>query len=115
MTAVRTLILAMSAILSLYGVACFVAVEAKADAAAGRKVMGMCQVCHGKDGIAKLAEAPNLAGQKEAYLAKSLHDYKSGARKHEQMTIIAATLSDDNIADVSAYYASIQVTVTVPQ
>ncbi|KQT53197.1 hypothetical protein ASG43_18380 [Aureimonas sp. Leaf454] len=78
-----------------------------ADLVRGKKVMGMCQVCHGKDGIAKLEEAPNLAGQKESYLVKALMDYKTGARQNEQMAVVASGLEDADIADVAAYYASI--------
>nr|WP_224007568.1 cytochrome c [Aureimonas sp. SA4125] len=77
----------------------------------GKKVMGMCQVCHGKDGVAPLLEAPNLAGQKETYLVKALMDYKTGVRQNEQMTVVASGLEDADIANVAAYYASIPFTV----
>ncbi|MGQ0486632.1 MAG: c-type cytochrome [Hyphomicrobiales bacterium] len=91
------------------------AAEAAGDAAAGKKVMLKCQVCHGKDGIAKLPEAPNIAGQKETYLVKALTSFKAGERKNEQMTVVIKGLSDDDIANVAAYYASIKITVQVPQ
>lgn len=101
--------------LSLVALGCVVSGHAEADRVAGQKVMRACQVCHGKDGIAQLAEAPNLAGQKQAYLEKSLKEYKSGARKHEQMAVIAGMLSETDIANVAEYYASITITATVPQ
>ena len=89
--------------------------EAAGDAAAGKKVMVKCQVCHGKDGLAKLPEAPNLAGQKEKYLVNALQSFKAGERKNEQMTVIVKGLSDEDIANVAAYYSSIKITVEVPQ
>ena len=89
--------------------------QAAGDAALGKKVMIKCQVCHGKDGLAKLPEAPNLAGQKEKYLVKALTSFKAGERNNEQMTVIVKGLSDDDIANVAAYYASIKITVDVPK
>jgi cytochrome c553 len=88
---------------------------AAGDPVAGRKVMAKCQVCHGKDGLAKLAEAPNLAGQKQNYLVNALKSFKAGERKNEQMTVVAKGLSEEDIANVAAYYASIKITVEVPQ
>lgn len=85
--------------------------SAAADLVRGKKVMAMCQVCHGKTGIAPLAEAPNLAGQKETYLVKALMDFKTGARQNEQMAVVASGLEDADIANVAAYYASVPVTV----
>ncbi len=86
-----------------------------ADSRAGRaKVAGVCQACHGMDGLSKNPEAPNLAGQIENYLAKSLAEYRSEVRKNESMNIVAKELSDDDIANISAYYASIQVDVIPP-
>jgi cytochrome c553 len=86
-----------------------------ADAAAGRaKVAGVCQACHGMDGLSKNPEAPNLAGQIENYLAKALTEYRSEVRKNEAMNIVSKELSDEDIANISAYYASIQVDVIPP-
>jgi cytochrome c553 len=86
-----------------------------ADAQAGRqKVAGLCQACHGMDGLSKNPEAPNLAGQLENYLAKALTEYRSEARKNETMNIVAKELSDQEIANVSAFYSAIQVDVVPP-
>lgn len=85
-----------------------------ADAGAGRQKIVTCQACHGLDGLSKNPEAPNLAGQIEGYLVKSLREYRSGDRRHEAMNIVAKELSDEDIADVAAYYASIQVDVLPP-
>jgi cytochrome c553 len=84
------------------------------DARAGRQKLTTCQGCHGLDGLSKNPEAPNLAGQIESYLVRSLAAYKSGERKNESMNIVAKDLSDEDIADVAAYYASIQVDVLPP-
>lgn len=79
---------------------------------AGRKVARLCSVCHGIDGIAKVPEAANLAGQNPAYLARQLQAFRSGERKNETMSVLAPTLSDTQIADVAAYYGAIQIAVT---
>ncbi len=75
-----------------------------ADANAGKTKAAQCAACHGPDGIAVLPEAPNLAGQVEGYLVKTLKDYRSGARKHEQMGVMARGLSDRDIDNLAAYY-----------
>ncbi|WP_445503657.1 c-type cytochrome [Microvirga sp. G4-2] len=85
-----------------------------ADARAGRQKITTCQACHGLDGVSKNPEAPNLAGQIEGYLVKALAEYKSGARKNETMNIVAKDLSDQDMADIAAYYSSIQVDVLPP-
>jgi len=84
------------------------------DARAGRQKITSCQACHGLDGLSKNPEAPNLAGQVETYLVRSLEAYRSGERKNESMNIVAKELSDEDIADMAAYYASIQVDVLPP-
>ncbi|MCB5173859.1 MULTISPECIES: c-type cytochrome [Microvirga] len=93
----------------------FVSVPADAaDPHAGRQKVVVCQACHGMDGLSKNPEAPNLAGQVEGYLVKTLKDYRSLERRHESMNIVAKDLSDEDIANVAAYYASIQVDVLPP-
>lgn len=93
-----------------YGLAAIPSLAA-GDPKAGRKKALECQTCHGLDGVSKLPEAPNLSGQVETYLVKALNDYKSGARTNEMMSLVAPTLSDGDIADLAAWYASIEVTV----
>jgi cytochrome c553 len=77
------------------------------DVQAGRAKAVQCQACHGIDGLAKIPEAPNLAGQTEEYLVKALNDFKSGARQNDMMTLIAKPLSDAEIANLAAYYHSL--------
>lgn len=74
---------------------------------AGHAKATQCAACHGIDGISKLPEAPNLAGQTEVYLVKSLNDFRSGVRQNEMMTIVAKGLSDADIANLAAYYHSL--------
>jgi cytochrome c553 len=81
------------------------------DARAGRAKAQLCQACHGVDGLSKVPDAPNIAGQVEGYLAAQLRAFKSGARKSEAMTLVAAQLSDQDIDNLAAWYASIEVTV----
>jgi cytochrome c553 len=89
--------------------------HAAGDAAAGKtKAAAMCRVCHGLDGIAKMPDAPNLAGQQEIYLVRSLTAYKTGERQNPQMSVVAPTLSEEDIANLAAYYASIKITVHEP-
>lgn len=83
--------------------------EARGDRAAGRqKAVQVCQGCHGLNGVSTLPDGPHLAGQNEIYLVKALKDYKSGARKDERMSVVIETMSEKDIQDVSAYYASLE-------
>ncbi len=89
--------------------------HAAGNARNGRQKALLCQTCHGLDGLSKLPEAPHIAGQPEPYLIKTMAEYKSGARQNEMMTVVAKELSDQDIADLAAYYTSIEVSVTVPK
>jgi cytochrome c553 len=86
-----------------------------ADAAAGRTKAAKCAVCHGLDGIAKNPNAPNLAGESTIYIRKQLGAFRSGERKDPQMSIMAKNLSDEDIADLAAWYSSLKVTVEMPK
>ena len=78
------------------------------DAAAGKAKTGMCAACHGAAGISAVPMYPNLAGQKAAYLAKQLKDFKTGKRKDPVMAPMAMALSDEDMANIAAYYASLK-------
>lgn len=83
------------------------------DPGAGRALAARtCQACHGLDGIAKLPEAANLAAQDAGYLTRQLLAFRSGERVNEQMSLVAKPLTDQQIADVAAYYAAITIKVT---
>ena len=70
-----------------------------------------CFACHGANGMATMPDAPNLAGQNEGYLSKSLQEFRSGARQHEVMTLMAKGLSDQDIAQLAAYFSKIEISV----
>lgn len=78
------------------------------DATAGKGKSMMCSACHGAAGISAVPTYPNLAGQKEAYLAKQLKDFKSGKRNDPTMKGMVASLSDADMADLAAFYASLK-------
>ena len=68
-----------------------------------------CAVCHGEQGLsADPKQFPNMAGQSAFAIYKQLHDYKSGARKSAIMEPVVANLTDEQIADVAAHFASLQ-------
>jgi len=90
------------------------AADMAADMAAAKAKAGQCFVCHGADGLAKVPDAPNLAGQNEGYLVKALKEYKSGKRENEMMNTMARNLSDQDIALVAAYFSGIAITVKAP-
>jgi cytochrome c553 len=91
-----------------------VASAADSAAAAGKSKAQMCSVCHGAIGISTLPDAPNLAGQPEIYISNQLRAYRSGERRHEVMTLIAKPLSDDDIANLAAWYASVRIEAKAP-
>ncbi len=89
------------------------AVKVTGDAAAGKQRAAACASCHGAEGISPNDTWPNLAGQRAAYLARILAAYKSGDQKDVMMTPIAQALSDADIQNLAAYYASLSCR-TVP-
>jgi cytochrome c553 len=80
-----------------------------ADVAKGRAKAAACAACHGPQGLAVAPDAPNLAGQPEMYLAAQLKAYRDGTRKHEVMSLMARPLSDADIEDLAAWFASLKV------
>ena len=81
------------------------------DVKAGRGKALMCQACHGLDGLSKVPDAPNIAGQTEPYIIAQLQAYKAGARKNEAMSVVAPSLSDTDIEDLAAYFSAIEISV----
>lgn len=81
------------------------------DAAAGKAKAAVCAACHGVAGIAAIPTYPNLAGQNAAYLVSALNAYKKKERNGGQAMIMqgqAAALSDADIANLAAYFASLK-------
>ena len=73
----------------------------------GRAKSTTCHACHGADGLAIAPNYPKLAGQHEAYLVYALRQYRSGERKNAIMAGFATGLSDEDIADLAAFYAGL--------
>lgn len=86
----------------------FATLASASDAEKGRELARQCSVCHGKQGVSNDPEVPIIAGQHAFYLEKSLKDYRDGVRHDRRMTLIAEPLTDDQIADLAAWYASIE-------
>jgi len=79
------------------------------DAEAGKaKANTVCAACHGANGISSIPNYPNLKGQKEAYLKKAMTDFKTGARNDPTMSAMATPLTDEDIANLAAYYSSLE-------
>ena len=81
-------------------------VLASGDAARGKEKSATCQGCHGQNGVSPAPQFPTIAGQYQSYLEHALQQYKSGERKNAIMAGIAAPLTNQDIADLSAWYAS---------
>lgn len=81
-------------------------VMAAGSVEAGKAKSAVCAACHGELGQAPSATYPDLAGQHQDYLAKALKDYRSGARKNAIMAGFSSSLTDQDIADLAAYFAA---------
>ncbi|MBU4528519.1 MAG: cytochrome c4 [Hoeflea sp.] len=81
------------------------------DRAEGRKLAGQCSTCHGLDGFARIPIAPHIGGEPESYLRSQLTAFRDGTREQEMMSIVARSLSDQQIADLAAWYSGHSVTV----
>lgn len=82
--------------------------HAAGDPAAGQAKAAVCAACHGVDGISMIPMYPNLKGQHAAYLVKQMKDFRSGARNDPVMSAQAKPLSDQDIENLAAYYASLK-------
>jgi len=84
--------------------------EVKGNADAARDKVAMCIGCHGIPGyrssFPEVYEVPMLGGQSAKYIENALKAYQKGDRKHPTMRSIATTLTDQDIANVAAYYAA---------
>lgn len=83
------------------------------DVAKGKELSATCAACHGADGNSTIPANPKLAGQYESYLIRALSDYRSGARNNAIMAGFATALSDQDIRDLAAYFASQKSELTI--
>ena len=86
-------------------------VQAAGDPQAGKEKSASCAACHGADGNSVNPEWPKLAGQHESYLIKQLGYFKDGERENSTMSGMVAGLSEQDIEDLAAYYASQEATI----
>lgn len=75
------------------------------DPIAGREKSQLCQGCHGEFGNSTIGLIPKLAGQYSQYIEKQVRNYWSGTRSHQIMNAAAATVSEEDLPDVAAYFA----------
>ncbi|PTB19649.1 cytochrome C [Trinickia symbiotica] len=86
------------------------AADVVGNAKAGRDKVAMCIGCHGisdyRTAYPEVYDVPKLGGQNEKYLENALQGYKKGDRHFQTMHAIASSLTDQDIADIAAYYAA---------
>lgn len=78
-----------------------------ADIEAGKAKSAVCAACHGQNGIGITPIYPNLAGQKEQYLLNQIKAFRDGARNDATMKPMVAPLTDEDAANLAAYFASL--------
>lgn len=78
-----------------------------ADLDAGKAKAAVCAACHGANGISVIPDYPNLAGQKVKYLQSAIKAYRDGERKNPIMSPMAAGLTDTDVENIAAYFASL--------
>ena len=100
------LIVSLLLTLGITGAAVAAEGPVKGDATAGQAKAAVCGACHGPDGNSPAPNFPKLAGQGERYLTKQMQDIKSGKRTVLEMTGLLANSSDQDLADIAAYFAS---------
>lgn len=84
-----------------------VSVHAAGDPKAGEAKSTACHACHGSDGVSINDMWPNLAGQKQGYLVKQITAFRDGTRQDPIMAIYVKNLSDEDIADIAAFYSGL--------
>ncbi|MGP3696397.1 c-type cytochrome [Rhodobacter sp. NSM] len=85
----------------------------QANPAAGKVAAGLCRTCHGLNGYARIPIAPHIGGEHPSYIRHQLEAFRSGKRQHEIMSVVAASLSDQQIADLAAWFAMQKIHVAL--
>lgn len=98
----------MKKLISVLALAALAGSVQAGDVAAGKAKAATCAGCHGANGIGIMDTYPNLAGQKAGYLKKQLKAFKDGTRKDPVMGSMAKPLSNADIDNLAAYYASMK-------
>ncbi len=81
----------------------------RADAAEPPMAVNSCITCHGETGMSQLPNAPHIAGQPTIYLVEQLKAYRNGKRQNQVMAVIAKSLTDEQIDEAAAWYASHEI------
>ena len=110
----RSLWLRRPAVLAVAGLLALSAGAVVAADAAGKTLAQSCAGCHGVLGLSTLPDAPNIAGQPAIYVVNQLRAFRSGERRHEMMNMIAKPLSDADIDNLAAWFASIRIEAKAP-
>ena len=84
------------------------------DPVAGESKAALCLTCHGKGDTVQGAGTPIISGQCEEYLIQAMKSYRSGVRNNPVMNGFAASLSDEDIRDLSAFYADMESQLFTP-
>lgn len=105
-------LLVIASAVTLFAGTASVAVAA-GDSEAGKAKSAVCAACHGTEGISNIAINPNLAGQVPGYIAAQLQAFKSGERKNAIMAGQVAGLSEQDMADLDAYYSALTPNIEV--
>jgi cytochrome c553 len=100
-----------SRLFRLAGALALLAIPAFAEAQTRRAppadIVQQCQPCHGRDGIAREADVPHLAGQNDLYLFNQMQAFRSGARRHPEMRYITRNMDRAEIEALAAYFAAL--------
>jgi len=112
--------IALSLLLSMCGLLSTAqAQELTGDAAAGARINAQCIGCHGIPGyqssFPEVHKVPMISGQNAKYIVAALNAYKKGERKHPTMGAVAASLSEQDMADLAAYYATHGASTPAPE
>ena len=94
-------------VLPLALLVCVVAPAHAADIAAGKAKAEACVACHGENGISQMENIPSLAGQLDQFVQWQLVYFRAGTRKNEQMQPVVADITNDDIRNLGAYFASL--------
>lgn len=105
----------LTCVVTLFSLSACIEAPKPANAQQGMQKAAICGQCHGVDGISIIPIYPNLAGQKQAYMEIQLKAFRSGERINAAMTPHSRKLSDQDIIDLSAYYANLDPRGAVPQ
>lgn len=102
-------------VLGVFSLLSSVEVLAEGNAEAGQTKILLCTACHGSEGVSASSLYPNLAGQGEKYLLKQLQDIKSDARPILEMTGMLTAMSDQDLEDIAAFFASQEPSISGSQ